>query len=72
MFNHEGCQSINGNPHGIKSFPMQFNKLPYYEHLQIAHLFETIHIKNNVTNFLWGILDGRSDKEKIIKICSDI
>ena len=38
---HEG---INGIPRGMKSYPIQFSMFPYYEHLQIAHLFDTMHI----------------------------
>ena len=66
---HEG---VNGLPRGMKSYPTQFSRLPYYEHLKIVHLFDTMHIKKNVTKTLWRILDGRSDKEKIVKISSDI
>ena len=36
----------------MKSYPIQFNRLPYYEHLQIAHLFDTMHIGKNVTETL--------------------
>jgi hypothetical protein len=56
----------------MKIHPVQFNWLPYNEHLQITHLFDTIHIRENVTETLWIILDGRSDKEKLVKICTDI
>ena len=56
----------------MKSYPMQFSRLPYYEHLQIVHLFDTMHIEKNMTKLLWQILDGRTDKERIRKICSDI
>jgi hypothetical protein len=59
-------------PRGMKSFPKQFSRLPYYEQLEIIHLFDTMHIGNNVTKMLWRILDGRRDKEKNSKICSDI
>ena len=45
---------------------------PYYEHLQITHLFDTMHIGKNVTEELWRILDGESDKEKNVKICNVI
>jgi hypothetical protein len=31
-----------------------------------------MHIKKNVTKMVWIIFDGRNDKEKIVKICSDI
>ena len=51
---------------------MQFSRLPYYEHLQIVHLFDTMHIEKNITEFLWRILDGRTDNERIGKTCSDI
>ena len=47
-------------------------RLPYYEELKIAHLFDTMHIGKNVTETLWRIIDGRSDKDKIVKICTDI
>jgi hypothetical protein len=56
----------------MKSYPIQFSRFPYYEHLQIAHLFDTMHIGKNVTKTLWRIIDGRSDKEKIVKFCTDI
>jgi hypothetical protein len=55
----------------MKSFPKQFSRFPYYEQLEITHLFEAMHIRKNVTKMLWRILDGRHDKEKISKICSD-
>ena len=61
---HEG---INGLPRGIKSYHKQFSRFPYYDLLQIAHLFDTMHIKKNVTETLWQILDGRSEKEKMSK-----
>jgi hypothetical protein len=66
---HEG---VNGLPWGMKIYPKQFSRFPYYEHLQIVHLFDIMHIGKNVAEKLWWILDGRSDKEKIIKICSEI
>ena len=56
----------------MKSYPMQFSRLPYYEHLQIVHLFDTMHIGKNITELLWRILDGRTDKERIGNICFDI
>ena len=31
-----------------------------------------MHIGKNITDTLWKILDGRRDKEKIVKICNDI
>ena len=63
---------MNGIPQGIKSYPIQFSRLPYYEHLQITHLFDTMHIRKNVIEMIWKTLDGRFDKDKIGKICSDI
>ena len=66
---HEG---VNGLPRGMKSYPKQFSRLPYYDHLLVVHLFVTMHIGKNVTETLWQILDGRSDKEKMVKICNDI
>jgi len=56
----------------MKSYPKQFSRLPYYEQLQIVHLFDTMHIGKNVAETLWRILDGRRDKEKNVKICNDI
>ena len=63
---------INGLPRGMKSYPIQFNRFPYYEHLQISHLFDTMHIKKNETETLWRLLELRSEKEKIVKFCKDI
>jgi hypothetical protein len=51
---------------------MQFSRLSYYEHLQIVHWFDTIHIEKNITKLLWRLLDGRTDKERIGNICCDI
>jgi hypothetical protein len=31
-----------------------------------------MHIRKNITELLWRILDGRTDKERIGKICCDI
>ena len=56
----------------MKSYPKQLCRFPYYEHLQISHMFNKIHIKKNVAEMLWRILDLRSNKEKIVKICNDI
>ena len=36
------------------------------------HLFDPMHIGNNVIETLWKILDGRRDKDQIVKTCSDI
>jgi hypothetical protein len=46
-------------------------RLIYYEELKMVHLFDTMHIGKNVTETLWRIIDGRKDKEKIVKICND-
>ena len=56
----------------MKSYAKKFSGFPYYEHLRIAHLFDTMHMSKNVDETLWWILDGRSEKEKIVKICKDI
>ena len=72
MFTIECREGMNGLPQGMKSYPIQFSRFPYYEHLQIAHLFNTMHIGKNITEMLWHILDGRTNKEIIGKICSDI
>ena len=56
----------------MKCYPAQFMSFPYYEELKTVHLFDTMHIEKNVTETLWRIIDGRRDKEKIVKICTDI
>ena len=56
----------------MKSYPIQFSRLPYYEHLQIAHLFDTMHIEKNVTKTLWRLLELRREKDKVVKVCKDI
>jgi hypothetical protein len=48
----------------------QFNRFPYYEHLQTNYLLDTMHIEKNVKKTLWRIVD-RSDKEKNVRICID-
>ena len=67
--NHEG---INRIPWGMKIYPKQISMFPYYENLQISHLFDTMHIRKNVSETLLQILDGRSDTERIVKIWNDI
>lgn len=70
---HEGHQGIIDHlSKGPKCYPREFSRLPYYKKLQIVHLFDTMHIGNNLIETLWKILDGRPDKEKLAKICSDI
>ena len=59
---------VIGLQQGMKFYPKKFNRFPYYEHLQISHMFDTMHIRKNVTETLWQILDGRSEKERIVKI----
>ena len=66
---HEG---INGIPRGMKSYHIQFSRLSYYEHLQIAHLFDTMHIGKNVNKTLWWLLELRREKYKVVKVCKDI
>ena len=56
----------------MKSYPIQFSRFPYYEHLQIAHLFDTMHIGKNVTETLWRLLELRSEKDTIVKVYKDI
>ena len=72
MFNIECREGMNGLPRGMKSYPIQFSRFPYYKNLQIAHLFDTMHIRKNAIEIIWRILDGRIDKDKIGKLCSDI
>ena len=62
----------NGIPRGMKCYPTQFMRFPYYEELKIAHLFDTMHIMKNVTKLLCRIIDSMRDKEKIVKVCTDI
>ena len=56
----------------MKSYPIQFSRLPYYEHLQIDHLFDTMHIGKNVTETLWRLLELRREKDKVMKACKEI
>ena len=56
----------------MQSYPIQFNRFPYYENLQISHLFDTMHIGKNVTETLWRLLELRSEKDKIVKVFKDI
>ena len=43
----------NGLSRGMKCYPTQFMRFPYYEEIKIAHLFDTMHIGKNVTETLW-------------------
>ena len=52
--------------------PKQISRLPYYEHLQIAHLFDAMHIGKNVAETLWWLLEIRREKYKVVKACKDI
>ena len=52
----------------MKNYPIQFSRFPYYEHLQIAHLFDTMHIGKNVTEILWRLMELRTEKDKIVKV----
>ena len=69
----EGHQGINDQlPKELKIYSTQFTRLPYYKKLPIVHFFDPMHIGKNVTETLWKILDGRRDKDQIVKTCSDI
>ena len=56
----------------MKSYPIQFSRFPYYEQLQITHLFDTMHIGKNVTETLWKLLELRREKDKVVKMCKYI
>ena len=56
----------------MKNYPIQLSSFPYYENLQIAHLFDAMHIGKNVTKTLWRLLELRRDKDKVVKYCKDI
>ena len=56
-------ECINGLPRGMKSYPKQFNRFPYCEHLRIAHMFDTMHIEKNVAETLWQILDLKRERK---------
>jgi hypothetical protein len=56
----------------MKCYPTQFMMFSYYKDPKIVHLFNAMHIRKNVTETLWRIIDGGRDKEKIIKICNEI
>ena len=68
MFNIDCREGMSGIPGGMKRYPLQFSRFPYYEHLQIAHLFNTMHNENNVTKMICRIIDGRTNKIKLEKI----
>ena len=46
---HEGINRISRE---IKSYPKQFSRFPYYDHIQIARMFDTMHNGKNVTESL--------------------
>ena len=55
---HDVCrdyEGINGIPRGMKIYPKQFSGIPYYEQLQITHMFDTILVRKNVTETLWRL-----------------
>ena len=56
----------------MKSYSIQFSRLPYYEHLQIAHLFDTMHIGKNVTETFLRLQELRREKDKAVKVFKDI
>ena len=56
----------------MNSYPIHFRRLPYYEHLQIANLFDPMHIGKNVTETLWKLLELRREKDKVVKAFKDI
>ena len=74
MIHVVGQEGINNReiPRGMKIYPKKFNRISYYEHLEIVHLFDTMHIRKNVIETLWKILDGRKYKATIVNICNDI
>jgi hypothetical protein len=39
-----------------ESYHVQFSRLSYYEHIEIIHLFDTMHIGKNVIETLWKSL----------------
>ena len=46
-------EDINdGIPRGMKCYPTQFMRFPYYEEEKITHLFDTMHIGKNVIETL--------------------
>lgn len=49
----EGRQGIIGHlPKGLKIYPKQFSRFPYYEKQQIVHLFDIMYIGKNITETL--------------------
>jgi hypothetical protein len=46
---HRREDSNNGLPQGMRCYPTQFMRFPYYEEVKIVHLCNTMHIKKNVT-----------------------
>ena len=70
---HQGNEGINnGISWGMRCYPTQLMKFPSYEEIKIDLLFDTMHIRKNVTKTLWKMIDGKRDKEKKFKICFDI
>ena len=69
---HRDHEGSNGLPWGMKSYPIQFSRFPYYEHLQITHLFDTMYIGKNVIETSWWLLELRREKDKVVKVCKDI
>jgi hypothetical protein len=49
MYHIVGHKDIDLLPRGMKSFHKQFSRFPYYEKLEITHLFDTMHIGKKIT-----------------------
>ena len=50
---HEGLQGIDEKiPKGLKIYPRQFSRFPYYEYLPIVHFFDAMYIGKNVIEIL--------------------
>jgi hypothetical protein len=65
-----GKKQGTGLPLGMKRLSI-FYKLEYYEHLPIAHLFDTMHIGKNVAECLWKHLNG-NNSEAQLKVRKDL
>ena len=59
-------------PRGMKIYPTQFSRLPYYKDLPIVQFFDAMHIGKNVIEALWKMLNGGHNREWISKICNSI
>ena len=62
---HEVHQSITDQlPKGLKCYPKEFSRLPYYKQLQILHLFDTMHIGKKYSRDTMEIIGWKAWQRK--------